>query len=131
MGKTTYELADIGNRFIALVIDNIIVGVIGGLLGAQAGIATGGIVGFIIGLSYSWFFWTRYAGQTPGKMLMNIQVVKADGTEITDADAVVRYIGYYINSVFMMLGWIWALFDSKNQGWHDKLSSTYVVKVVK
>jgi uncharacterized RDD family membrane protein YckC len=40
---------------------------------------------------------------------------------------IVRYIGYYINSFIFMLGWIWAIFDSNKQGWHDKLAGTYVV----
>lgn len=123
----TYELAGLGERFVAILIDGLIQGMIIALLfGAARG--AGGAVGFIIGLAYNWYFWTRRNGQTPGKQLMHIRVVKADGTPITDADAVIRHIGYVINSVIFMLGWLWAFVDSNRQGLHDKLVNTYVVK---
>lgn len=124
-----YELADLGARFFALVIDGLILGLIGGLLGASRGNwGIGGGLSFIIGILYSWYFWTRYNGQTPGKRVMGIRVVKADGSPLSDADAIIRYIGYYINSAIFMIGWLWALFDSNRQGLHDKIVSTYVVK---
>ena len=76
---------------------------------------------------YTWFFLTRNNGQTVGKMLMKIRVVKTDGTPISDADAVVRYLGYLLDGIFL-LGWLSALFDENRQCWHDKLAKTYVVK---
>ncbi|MBI5958914.1 MAG: RDD family protein, partial [Chloroflexi bacterium] len=42
--------------------------------------------------------------------------------------AIVRYIGYYINTAFLLLGWIWAIFDDHGEGWHDKLAGTRVEK---
>ncbi len=125
----TYELASLGPRFIALVIDSIILGLIGGVFAGIFGrVGAGGVGSFVIGLLYNWYFWTRNYGQTPGKMLMKVRVIKASGEPLTDADAVIRYIGYYINSALMMIGWIIAFFDDQNQGLHDKLVSTYVVK---
>ena len=123
--KKTYELAGIGTRFIALIIDAIILGVLEGILLRGAGPA-GGLGGLAIGAVYQWYFLTRNNGQTPGKALLGIRVIKADGTPLQDADAIIRYIGYYIN-MFFMLGWIWAVVDTNNQGWHDKLAKTYVV----
>jgi uncharacterized RDD family membrane protein YckC len=126
-GSVTYELAEIGTRFIAIVIDNIILGVATAILfGAGRGAGAG--VSFIVGLAYYWYFWTRQNGQSPGKQIMNIRVVKADGTPIGDGEAVLRYVGYTVNSVVLMLGWLWALWDPNRQGWHDKLAKTYVVK---
>jgi uncharacterized RDD family membrane protein YckC len=89
----------------------------------------GGLLSFIIGAGYQWYFLTQQNGQTPGKMLMKIRVIKTDGTRISDSDAVLRYIGYLINSAVASIGWIWAVFDKKNQGWHDKIAKTYVVKL--
>lgn len=133
MESRTYQLADIGERFIALIIDSIILGIVGGMLGAGGGhfFVGGGILSFILGAGYQWYFLTRQNGQTPGKMVMNLRVIKTDGTRISDAEAVLRYVGYLINSPFLMLGWIWALLDANNQGWHDKIASTYVVKADK
>ena len=127
MGTSSYALATIGNRFIAAFIDGIIVGIITGLL-TSYGRGAGTIASFLIGAAYYWYFWTRQDGQTPGKKLMHIKVIKTDGTALTDADALIRYVGYGINTAVFMLGWIWALFDENNQGWHDKIAQTYVVQ---
>jgi len=126
----SYQLADVGDRFIALAIDTFIVSAIGGIFGVNGGgIFGGGILGFIIGVGYQWYFLTQQNGQTPGKMLMGLRVIRTDGGPIRDADAVLRYIGYLINSAVMMLGWLWATIDSDSQGWHDKIAGTYVIKV--
>lgn len=125
----TFELAGIGERFVALFIDGIVLSVIGGIVGAGgAGFDGGGLVGFIIGVGYHWYFLTQQNGQTPGKMVMNIRVIKTNGQPISDGDALLRYVGYYINTAIIMLGWIWAFIDGKSQGLHDKLASTYVIK---
>lgn len=125
--KAGYELADVGTRFIALLIDNIILGMITGLLFSSARWG-GGAVGLLVGLAYYWYFWTRQDGQTLGNRLLNIRVIKTDGSPLSDSDAVLRYIGYYINSAVFAIGWFWAFFDSENQGWHDKIASTYVIR---
>ncbi|MCL4247995.1 MAG: RDD family protein [Anaerolineae bacterium] len=122
----SHELASIEARFAALFIDGLILAAIEGV-GFMAAREPGAGVGFVVGLIYSWFFLTRYNGQTPGKMIMKIRVIKADGSAISDGDAIVRYIGYFVNA-FFFIGWLWALFDESRQGWHDKLASTYVVK---
>ena len=79
-------------------------------------------------IAYHWYFWTRRAGQTPGKFAMGIRVIKADGGAISDVDAVIRAIGYQVSAMFFGLGFIWAFFDKNNQSWHDKLARTYVVR---
>jgi len=125
----SYELAGFGDRFIAIIIDGIILAIVAGILGGILGSFILGNTGsFIIGIAYNWYFWTRKNGQTPGKSVMNIRVIKTDGAPLSDADAVIRYVGYYVSGFILMLGFIWALFDSNTQGWHDKIASTYVVK---
>mgnify|MGYP001117235424 CR=1 FL=1 len=124
-----HDSNDVGDRFIALAIDTFIVSAIGGIFGVNGGgIFGGGILGFIIGVGYQWYFLTQQNGQTPGKMLMGLRVIRTDGEPIRDADAVLRYIGYLINSAVMMLGWLWGFFDPQNQGWHDKIAQTFVIK---
>lgn len=129
MARGAYDLADVGTRLIALIVDAIILGVISWLIGLVIGDNnTGGLVGFAIGVGYQWYFLTTQNGQTPGKKMLGIRVIKANGAPLTFVDVLVRYIGYFINSAILMLGWIWALFDADNQGWHDKLAGTYVVR---
>jgi uncharacterized RDD family membrane protein YckC len=124
----SYELADIGPRFTALFVDAVILSVIGSV-GFLAVREPGIGVSFLVGVAYYWFFLTRNNGQTPGKALMKIRVIKVDGTPITDGDAVLRYIGYILNN-FFFVGWLWAFFDDNKQGWHDKIAKTFVVKVL-
>lgn len=125
----TEELADVGERFIALIIDSIILGIVGGVLFGQFqdGPASG-LVTFLVGVTYQWYFLTQQNGQTLGKRAMKIRVVKVNDRPLETADVIVRYVGYYINSIIFGIGWIWALFDGRKQGWHDKLSGTLVVK---
>lgn len=126
--KTDYsDLADVGTRLAALIIDGLILGLITGVL-VWGGRGAGGFLGFLIGVAYQWYFLTQQDGQTPGKRIMGIRVVRKDGQPIDAATVVVRYIGYYVNSFILMIGWLWALWDGDRQGIHDKLAGTIVVR---
>jgi uncharacterized RDD family membrane protein YckC len=39
----------------------------------------------------------------------------------------IRYIGYYLSTIPLLLGLIWVAVDPRKQGWHDKLAGTAVV----
>jgi uncharacterized RDD family membrane protein YckC len=41
-----------------------------------------------------------------------------------------RYFAYYVSTLALLLGFIWIAFDSRKQGWHDKLAGTLVVRDV-
>jgi uncharacterized RDD family membrane protein YckC len=122
-----YELADVGTRLVAIIIDGFVLGLITGLL-AIVFREPGAVGGFIVGVLYNGYFWTQNNGQTPGKRIMGIRVVRVDGQPIDFATAIIRYVGYYINTFVFGIGWLWALFNDKSQGWHDLLASTYVVR---
>lgn len=73
-------------------------------------------------------FWL-YKRATPGKMAVSAQVVDAQtGNTITVGQAMLRYLGYFIAMIPLGLGIFWVAFDSRKQGWHDKLAGTVVVK---
>ncbi len=128
--ERTYDapLADFGTRFMALVIDGLIIGVMAALLSGGGRNAAGTAATFVIGVLYQWYFLTQQNGQTPGKKVMNIRVVKITGEPLTFTDALLRYVGYYIDSAIFGIGWFWAFFDADRQAWHDKLVSTVVVR---
>ncbi len=120
--------ASLVSRLIALIIDSVAIWLAGGIVGIFAGEEILGIgVGFLTGLAYNWYFWTQNKGQTPGKSFMNIRVVSKGGGGINSLQAVIRYVGYYINTFILLLGWLWAIIDGDHQGLHDKLAGTYVV----
>lgn len=39
-----------------------------------------------------------------------------------------RYLAYYVSILPLMIGIIWVAFDSRKQGFHDKLARTLVVR---
>jgi uncharacterized RDD family membrane protein YckC len=122
-------LAGIGSRVVAIIIDNLLIGMVAGILGGIARHGGGaGAVFLLATVAYQWYFLTRNNGQTIGKMIMHIRVVKVNGAPLMTADAVLRVLGYWINGFFFGLGWFWALFDRDRQGWHDKIAGTYVVQ---
>jgi uncharacterized RDD family membrane protein YckC len=122
------DKASLLSRLVALIIDVIILGVISWILSLILGQEIGGLIGFIIGISYQIYFLSQQKGQTPGKKVMGIRVVKTDGSPIDPMSAGLRYIGYYINTLLLFIGWLWAIPDGNNQGFHDKIAGTYVVK---
>lgn len=132
--NTTHELAGIVPRIMAGIIDGFLLLML--MLLVLAVISSSGdllpvlanFFSLAVPVFYYWYFWTRRNGQTPGKFALGIRVVKADGTPISDVDAVIRAIGYQVSAVLFGLGYLWALIDRKNQAWHDKLARTYVVR---
>lgn len=121
------EKASFWKRFLAYYIDSLIVGLIGIGMGFSG---IGGkmvwIPGMLVSGAYFVFFWVKQDGQTLGKKLLAIKVVKEKG-KLDFATAVIRYIGYIISGLILNLGFIWAAFDGKKQGWHDKMAGTIVV----
>jgi uncharacterized RDD family membrane protein YckC len=73
-------------------------------------------------------FW-MYKSATPGKMAVGAEIVDAKtfGKPST-GQLIGRYLGYYVSMLPLMLGIIWVAFDSRKQGWHDKLAGTVVIQ---
>jgi uncharacterized RDD family membrane protein YckC len=71
-------------------------------------------------------FWTT-DGQTMGKTIVGLKVIRTDGTQLSVGRALLRYIGYIVSASLFSIGFLWAAFDPKRQGWHDKLAGTLVV----
>ena len=78
----------------------------------------------IISISYDITLW-MLSGQTLGKRVLGLRVMRADGTRLRFGNAVRRQIGYWISAIFFV-GFLWILFDNKRQGFHDKLAGTIV-----
>ncbi|OGO29429.1 MAG: hypothetical protein A2Z16_03235, partial [Chloroflexi bacterium RBG_16_54_18] len=77
-------------------------------------------------ISYFVFFWA-IVGQTPGKALLGIRIISVAGKKLSVGRALLRYLGYWISTAGLLLGFLWILVDDRRQGWHDKISGTYVV----
>ena len=76
-------------------------------------------------LIYDIGFWLL-AGQTPGKRVLGVRIVRTDGKRLNFWNALRRVLGYIVSSI-LFLGYLWILFDNRRQGFHDKLAGTMVV----
>ena len=73
-------------------------------------------------------FWV-FKSATPGKMVINAQIVDAKTLGKPSTKQLIgRYLGYYVSIMPFMLGLIWVAFDKRKQGWHDKLAGTLVIE---
>jgi uncharacterized RDD family membrane protein YckC len=120
-------------RFVAIFIDGIIIAIVNSVLAAILSLNTNGRSGLqvLLGLIYYVYFWSSnspWPGQTIGNKLLNIRVVRTDGSDLTISQALIRYVGLFISILCLFIGVIWAAFDPNNQGWHDKIADTYVIK---
>ncbi|MBL8201446.1 MAG: RDD family protein [Chromatiales bacterium] len=85
------------------------------------------MVGYVLPAIAILVFW-KYRSATPGKMFMSAEIVDAaTGGKPSSRQLVVRYVGYYVSTLPLLLGLVWVAFDPKKQGWHDKLAGTVVV----
>lgn len=154
-GMSRYILADFGARFAAFFIDGLIVSfVIVMLLFVFAPppeltpeISEEEYIQLFIEWQFEWqnrvtpvfyillaiyatYFLAYRNGQTLGKRLLRIRVVKLDGQPLTLMDATIRSsIGYPLSIAFLLVGFFWAFLDKRRQGWHDKLANTVVVRI--
>lgn len=76
------------------------------------------------------FFWKRWAGATPGKRVLGIHAVDAKTyKEMTNKQAIIRYIGYIVSTVPLGLGFIMAGFRKDKRALHDLLAETVVIYI--
>lgn len=139
----TYDLAGLNSRALAFFIDLVIIAII-------AFVAYGAALYFLkdanldsyelkrvfmpiymllFFLASSYFVVLNgYGGRTIGKMIMGIRIISEQGGSIGFWQSFVRWIGYYISTTFLFLGFAWSIFDANSQSWHDKIAGTYVIK---
>ena len=86
------------------------------------------VVAGIVAIVYFIGFWI-WRGQTPGKMIAGIKIIRTDSSPIEWTHAVLRYFGYIVCFLTLTIGFIWIAFDERKQGLHDKIADTYVVKL--
>lgn len=147
------EYASRLQRFIAFIIDVIILAVIVGILTAigivefsvsEEASTTDGLIQAIIVVAY-YVILTVAFGATLGKMAMGMKVVDRDGNKagagpILIREVIARALGALLASVVgagigeavglavAIIIVIMILFDERRQGLHDKIGGTFVVK---
>ncbi len=82
---------------------------------------------FVIEMFYFVYFHAA-TGRTFGKLLCGTKVIDKQGRVPGFKKAILRYLGYIVCRLTLYIGFLWILFDSNSQGWHDKIAKTYVSK---
>jgi len=143
-------------RFVALIIDSIILGFVSfvlmmpllGALGltavgmgdisdmeetAMLGLLAGfGTTLYISNFIITWLYYSLLQSgkwqATLGKKAVGIKVTDLNGERISFLTATLRYFGKIISGMIMLIGYLMAAFTAKKQALHDLIASTYVVK---
>ena len=86
------------------------------------------LIRYIFPIVYTIAFWVKL-GATPGKLAMGMKIIGLEtGDYPSVGQAIGRYFAQILSTIPLMLGYFWIGFDSRKQGWHDKLAGTVVVR---
>jgi uncharacterized RDD family membrane protein YckC len=140
-------------RFVARVLDGLIVGFVNLLVMVPLSLALGvsfpmaaaggdpsvmlaalfrfyavvGPVSILLSLAYEVYFLSS-RGATPGKMALGMKVIRPDGGPLTAGRATGRFFAYMLDGfVPFAIGFIMAGFDSEKRSLHDRIADTRVI----
>ena len=81
----------------------------------------------IAGVFYYVFF-TGYSGQTPGKMVLRLKVVRLDNSQVGYGQAFIREtIGKFISGIVLGIGYLMVGLREDKRGLHDLMADTRVI----
>src|SRR5437764_6988751 len=94
------------------------------------------VLGLLVGIAYLTILESRkgaHNGQTLGKQATGIRVLRDDGQPMTFGRALLREgVGKYLLAIitlyiYLVVDYLWPLWDGENQALHDKIGSSHVV----
>lgn len=127
-------------RFLATIIDGIIISIIGSLVGGNQitsyeqtadGMYSMNVnfVGWytLIPIVYVLGFW-MWKSATPGKMALKLKIIDEQGNNLTPVKAIIRYLGYILSGIILGIGYLMIAFTKNKRGLHDMIAKTYVIR---
>jgi len=134
-------------RFVAYLLDAILLNIVFGVIAAVVGInlipadpttinpedisKMGGLE--LAAVVVSWLYFalmeSSARGATVGKMILGLRVVDDQGARISFLRATGRFFAKIISAVILMIGYIMAAFTDRKRALHDILAGTLVVKL--
>ena len=129
------NLAIFGTRFVAWIIDLVIVGVLVFILNLPGIVVFRGIPFATVGSRevIMFLYWTimeGYAGQSIGKRVTHIKVAKIDGSQPSYWEAAIESVGKaFLLPVDVLVGWLIPAAQAKQQRLFNMLSETVVTRV--
>ena len=135
--------ANVGKRFVALVIDGIILYIFQAIITFVVSLAIGGTaaneeaIGAVASISVVIIiviYWLYYAIQesspkqaTIGKQAMGLVVTDMNGEKVSFPKASIRFLSRSLSGI-LLIGYIMAFFTEKKQALHDMLAGTLVLQ---
>lgn len=143
VGVKQYKYAGFWMRFWAYLIDVIVVFSINGIVlspllfvneGIPIEISFWTLNSILAGVVYYAYFlvMTKIFGQTIGKMILGLKVIRENDEPLTWLDLIFReVVGRYLHNVFMILKLLYLVvaFSNEKQGIHDMIGNTRVIHV--
>lgn len=80
----------------------------------------------LIAVGYTAYFMARHEA-TPGKRMLGLRVVRANGGRVGTARVVGRYFAETLSTIIFFAGYVMAAFDDQKRSLHDYLCDTRVV----
>lgn len=75
-------------------------------------------------------FWF-YRCATPGKIILKMKIVDSKTFEDPSKfQMIIRYLGYFVSLIPFGLGFLWINYSKKQQGFHDMMSKTVVIREI-
>ena len=138
--QEAFQVASMSSRFLAGLIDGLLLLLSGGLFASIFSFAGGhlalvplnlvvmGVIAFVFVWSYFAMF-TALASSTPGQSIVGIEARNMEGWPPDRRESLLRAFGYLVSLSAFMLGFFWALVDSESLTWHDRISGTFLTPV--
>ena len=141
---TRFEIADWGERFVAWIIDMIVVGIFlmpfkwyftwiriagSGMMPSFMKVIPFVDLGFdnIVYFLY-WMVMEGIYGQSIGKMILKLKIIQVNGKRINMPQAIVESLGKaFLLPLDCLIGWI--LYSDKKQRLFNHISETIVIKI--
>lgn len=69
-----------------------------------------------------------WQGTTLGGLIFGLKIVRLDGRPIDFGVAVARSLACVLSALPLLLGFFWVGWDPEKQSWHDRITSTLIVR---
>ncbi len=128
----TLNYAGFGSRFVASIIDGIVLIIPGFLLGVVLGAL--GIEGVLNGVAFlASTLCYAYLESSPkqatfGKQVMKIKVTDENGQRLTLKQALMRNLAKFVSGFILGIGYLFVFFTPKKQTLHDQIAKCVVIK---